>query len=173
MDWGSFTLGAGGLLIGALSLFLNYKSRSSAHREFLYQKQVEAYNKIFNSIHPFYNSCLVFIFQCNFKLDNTTRPQLREETAREYEKFISDYRAFSLFLSKPVHAEINNFIKVFNAISSPNENSKLYPKELINSQDPQMDLSKAYSSITSKMRESLGIEPLSEDILKVVGGREN
>ena len=39
-----------GLLIAAMSLWWNYKTRTSVHREFLYQKQFETYGEMVDAM---------------------------------------------------------------------------------------------------------------------------
>lgn len=60
-------------------------------------------------------------------------------------------------------------MKLLNAISAPDEVAHQYPSELVHSNDPQKDLSRAHSKVVTAARRGLGVEPLSEEILKVIG----
>lgn len=169
MDWSSLVSGVGGFLLGALSLWFAYKTRGSFHREFLYQKQVEAYAAVTNALDTLYDACLDFITVHGLKLDNQTRPKLRKATVEVRMKFHKEHRKWALFLPSFMHDEIASFIKVLNAISAPMEVVSQYPKELVYSKDPQMDLSRAYSRVVAAARRGLGTESLSKEILRVVG----
>jgi hypothetical protein len=175
MDWTSAVVGIGGLLVAALSLWLSYKDRRSVHRELLYQKQVEAYTAVINALNPLYDACIYFIMTkaSRLRLDNETRPQLRSETTQLGRQFHIEHQKWALFLPTVVHDEISGFFKVLNAISAPEDVVSHYPRELVYSEDPHKELAKAYGRVIAAARSGLGIEPLSEDILKLVGGVNN
>jgi hypothetical protein len=172
MEWTSAVVGIGGLLVAALSLWLSYKDRRSTHRELLYQKQIEAYTAVINVLNPLYDACIYFIMTkaSRLRLDSETRPQLRLETTEAGRQFHVEYQKWALFLPSVVHDEISGFFKVLNAISAPDDVASHHPRELVYSDDPHMELAKAYGQVIAAARTGLGIEPLSDDILKLVGG---
>jgi hypothetical protein len=64
---------------------------------------------------------------------------------------------------------ISSFTKVLGAISAPDQIANQYPTELVNSTDPGMELGKAYSNVVAAARHGLGVEPLSKELLKLIG----
>jgi hypothetical protein len=175
MNWPSAIAAIGGFLVAALSLWLNYKSRISAHRELIYSKQVEAYVAVVNAIRPLYNECSDFIVLQGFRLNSETRLKLRMEIStgsisEAYRNFYNEHQKWILFLPSYVENEILSFTKVLSAISVPEDIAQQYPMELVHSSDPQGELSKAYSRVIAAARRGLGVEPLSEEFLKMLGG---
>jgi|SRR5215213_1843837 len=174
MDLPSAIVGVGGLMVAALSVWLNYKSRSSVHREYLYQKQTDAYVALMNALNPLHNQCQHFIALNKFRLNSETRLQFRlamsrGEISEFYKEFSLQHQRGALFLPSYVQEEISAFVRVLNAVSAPDDIANQYPHELVNSNDPGMELSKAYSRVVSATRRGLGVEPLSSEILKLIG----
>lgn len=174
MNWSSAVTAIGGLLVAAFSLWLNYRSRSSSHRAFFYQKQVEAFVTVLNALYHLHQACQHFTALQSFHLNSETRMQFRVAQSRGdisqfYREFQLQHQQCTLFLPSYMHTEISAYIKVLSAISAPDEIANQYDYELVNSRDPSMDLSKAYSRVVAAARRGLGVEPLSEEILKLIG----
>ncbi len=171
MDWGSAVIGIGGLLVAALSLWLSYKERRATHRQALYAQQVEAFGAVIGALFSIYRACFDFIErQPGHKLNRKTRPQMRKVVNVVYQEFEIEWAKRLLLLPSVVRSEIATFIKLVNAISATDKDAQEYPSELINSLDPQTDLSTAYKKVLEVASQRLGIEPLSQDIEMIVRG---
>ena len=174
MEWPSTIAALGGLIIAAFSLWLNYKSRVSSHRELFYEKQIEAFVAVMNALNPLYNACQDFIVLNGFRLNSHTRLEFRlamgnGDISGIRREFYQQHQKWGLFLPAYMEDQISHFIKVLNAISAPDDIANQYPPELVNSRDPGLELSKAYSDVISAARRGLGVEPLSKEILKLMG----
>ncbi|HEV2862051.1 MAG TPA: hypothetical protein VGX48_13665 [Pyrinomonadaceae bacterium] len=174
MDLPSAIAAMGGLMVAALSLWLNYKSRSSVHREYFYQKQIDAFVAIMNALNPLHNACQDFIVLNGFRLNSETRLKFRLAISRGelsafYREFSLQHQTWALFLPSYMQEQISGFIKTLSAISAPDDVANQYPPNLVNSKDPGLELSKAYSGVVSAARRGLGVEPLSQEILKLLG----
>lgn len=174
MDLPSAIAALGGLFVAALSLWLSYKSRSAPHRELFYQKQVDAYVAVINALNPFHNACQDFIVLNGFRLNNESRIKFRLAISRGeisafYRDFHLQHQKCALFLPSYMHEQISAFTKVLSAISVPDEFANQYPPDLVYSKDPGMELAKAYSNVVSAARRGLGVEPLSKEILTLIG----
>jgi hypothetical protein len=164
----------GGILIAALSLWLNYKGRGAPQRQIFYQKQVDAYVAVMNALNTLHNACQEFIAVNGFRLNRESRLKMRlamsnGEISAAYRDFHLQHQTWALFLPSSMHERISSFTKVLAAISAPDEIANQYPTELVNSHDPGMELGKAYSNVVSAARHGLGVEPLSKEILKLIG----
>jgi len=162
------------IMVAALSLWLNYKSRSSVHREYFYQKQIDAFVALMNALNPLHNACQDFIALNGFRLNSDTRLQFRLAMSRGgisefYREFSLQHQKWALFLPSYMQEEISAFIKTLSAVSAPDDIANQYSPNLVNSKDPALELSKAYSGVVSAARRGLGVEPLSQEILKLLG----
>jgi hypothetical protein len=169
MDWGSFSLGFGGLSVGALSLWLNYRERTQKLREALYTKHAEAFTEIMPRLADVHMEAQRFIAMQGCTLDSKTRPELRLNIANVASAYREALQRWYVFLPEAVISQLESFQKVLNGISSLDPNSRLYPPEYINSKDPGLLLGQAYTAVITAMRKSLGVEQLTAQTLKLIG----
>jgi hypothetical protein len=174
LDWAAASVGLGGLVIAGLTLWLSFKERGAGHREYFYQKQLDAYMAVMNALYPFFNACQDYIVLNGFRLNGETRLKFRLEISRGsiskyYWNFHTQHQKWAILLPVSMQAQLSHFSTVLSAISAPDEIANQYPPALVNSADPGMDLAKAYSKVVAVAREGLGVEPLSEEILRLVG----
>jgi hypothetical protein len=169
MNYGSFIIGFGGLVIAGLSIYLNYKARTSHYREMIYSKQIEGYDEIVNALTEFYLTTLSFIASQGFRLDDTTRPILRSQTMEKNRAFHRKHREWVIFLPNEINKALFAFVKLFNGISVHPAVKHQYPREIVNAEDPALLLGDAYSEVIDVVRACLGTEPLSQETRKLIG----
>src|SRR5258708_5273315 len=127
------------------------------------------------ALNPLHNACQEFIAVNGFQLNADSRLRLRlamskGEISAAYQEFHLQHQTWALFLPTSMHETISSFTNVLAAISAPDEIAQQYQMELVNSRDPGKELGTAYSSVVSAARRGLGVEPLSQEILKLIGG---
>ena len=169
MDWGSFIIGFGGLAVAGLSVYLSYKARTSPYREMLYSRQLEGYAEVIDALTRFYVTAQSSLAAQGFRLDDKTRPILRAETMDEHVAFYHKHQKWAIFLPREMNDALSAFINTFNAISAPPKVAQLYPREMVNANDPGGLLGHAYSRVVEAARKGLGTEPLSQETLKLIG----
>jgi hypothetical protein len=169
MDWGSFSLGLGGLSVGALSLWLNYRERTQKLREALYAKHAEAFAEIMPRLADVHMQAQSFIIMQGGILNDATRPEMRRNIVKVTGLYQAALQRWYIFLPDAVISQLEMFQKVLNGISSPDPTSTLYPPEHIYSKDPGLLLGKAYTAVIAAMRKSLGVEQLTAQTLKLIG----
>jgi hypothetical protein len=169
MDWGSFSLGLGGLSVGALSLWLNYRERTQKLREALYTRHAEAFAEILPRLADLHMQAQSFIVMEGCILNSKTRPELRLKIASVDKIYREALQRWYVFLPDAVISQLETFRTVLNGISSPDPNSSLYPPEYINSKDPGLLLSQAYTAVITVTRKYLGVEQLTAQTLKLIG----
>src|ERR1700682_6328571 len=100
MDLPSAAVGIGGLFVAALSLLLTYKSRSAAHRELLYTKQVEAYSAVIDALLVLEKDSMSFISEHGNRpnWDNQTLQEFRDTFRKVYYNAVDTVSKQSLFL---------------------------------------------------------------------------
>ncbi len=168
-----FIIGFGGLVIAGLSLYLRHKERTSLYREKIYTKQLDAYSEVFSTLSELYQITQSYIISMGGKLNDETRPQLRVYTEKEFDTFKRKGQKWSIFLPSGVNNKIYKFVKLYHAISAPKEVVQQYPERIVNSEDPGMILSDAYSEIVLVFRKGVGTEPLSQEAFNLMGFIEN
>jgi hypothetical protein len=148
----------GGLLITGMSLWLNYRSRSSLHREFLYQKQIDVYSELADVMSSTYLACMK-------ALDSTTAQDITPETreklrtaVRELDGKVSGVRERVLMLL-PVDVGLKflDYTKKMRRIDEARDTSELIAI--------LSDRIHVYTAI----RDAAGIDPLTEEMQGIFG----
>jgi hypothetical protein len=178
MDWTSAVVSIGGLFVAALSLWLSYKDRTSVHREILYKKQIEAYTALINTLHPWHERWTWFsisLLTNRSREDHEWYSKELDELRKLGREFYTEYQKWALFLPATFHDEISKFYKVIGNISKL-ETNDVVSQDVIKLIDIDYyqteELSSAYGRIIAAARRGLGIEPLSKEILKLIGDGE-
>lgn len=160
----------GTLLIAGISLYLNYRSRSSPHREFLYQKQIEGYNEVLRATAAVSQPCLDFLESHGFRLTPVARAELRSMCDKLWRNNILEAESGGMtMLPASVLSEVDNLYYVLWSITAPNEQKHLWPRKYVYHEDPFRLVNLAQQRVYSAIRKAAGIGPLSRDILRVVG----
>ena len=168
MEWGSFIIGLGGIVVAGLSVYLSYKARTSAYREMLYSKQLEGYSEVVDALADFYNAAQSFIAAHGCQLNNNTRRTLRLQTMDKNQAFHHKYQKWALYFPKEMRGALFDFIKMFNGISAPPEIAKQYSKEKVYADNPGRLLGDAYTKVIEVARKGLGTEPFSQETLGLI-----
>jgi hypothetical protein len=172
MEWQSTVIALAGLAVAALSLFLTYRERVAALRSALYSKQIDAYGEILHALSDLHQVTLAFTTAAGFTLDGQTRAALREEVQPQMTQLARVFVRNAVFLPQAVGDALVEYRSTFNAISAPPEVESQYPSDLVDSDDPQLALSNAFTRVWDAMYRQLGTGPLSQQTLKLLGRPE-
>jgi len=166
---------SGAVAIG--SLYLTYRSRSQPHREFLYEKQIEAYEVLANAIIRLTQPLYDFIGSHNYKLTSKSQGKM----ARLYNKLFQDN--FSPIESRlwgimpiEVMEPISNLTATIEATVNTDDDMTRSAPDIIHDRiqqlrkDPYTSLKMAETDVIEAIRKCAGVDPLSEEMRKVFFG---
>ena len=100
MNVGSLVVNVGSLAVAFLSVYLSYKSRTSSYRELLYSKQLEGYVVVVDALQKVNETALNFIGQKNWRLDEVSRPGLRQAVLNHILAFQTVQQSWAIFLPR-------------------------------------------------------------------------
>jgi hypothetical protein len=168
MDWGSITIGIGGLLLAALTTYLSHQQhkdeRVAKYRESLYSKQIEACQSIAQLAAVYLNLIRKILKNEMGKKD------LREQVAKmtELEHQLSDkYSEHVIFVTSRMHKAFNTFIVVSRGTTRCIEVMSSKEGE-IEIQTFEKELRNSYNELVQSMREIIGTEHFSEETLSII-----
>jgi hypothetical protein len=168
MIWGvedSTILGLAGIIAGLLtaatSFWWNYKTRALPHREFLYQKQIEAYIELASAISRSIGPCQDYLNEFEEDLAPEKRKKFEKLTKKAYTDLWQQLRKSTTILPSDVVASICDlFLKL--AIEVHKSSNPTQMGEMLT--DAELDV---YGAV----RKNAGIEPLTEEMRRVFGQR--
>jgi hypothetical protein len=170
--WGvddSTVLGLAGiiavLLTAVISFWWNYKTRGMPHQEFLYQKQIEAYNSVSMRIGRITDACYDFLDAPNNVLTEDDRAKMRAlflELSRKH-LLAGDW----FLLPKGVVVAVNDLLRTLFRITATG--TELDGRAMVEQQDPLTTLFDAQFKVYDTMRKEARIEPLTEHIHWAIG----
>jgi hypothetical protein len=171
-----------GLIVAALALILNYKSRANALRETLYRKQLDIYPSIMEKLLHFHDLAMTFIHdpltkahpeQEGIQLTESRKQALRsnQEVMLLLQDVQNTMRCQSLLMPSSVSDAMEGYVRVFLAVSAPEALARFYPPELTAATDPAEPLAEAFIQVFTAIRSGLGVERLHESTLKLIGGQ--
>lgn len=169
MEWGSVAIALAGLAVAALSLWLASRERVAALRVALYAKQIEVYGLVLHSLSELHEVAIAFTTEKGFVLNGQARAELRAAVTPQYARHAQVFVRNAVFLPKSVGDAVVEYRDTFLAISAPPGVESQYPPELVHSDDPQMELGKAFTGVWEAMARQLGTVPLSQQTLKLFG----
>jgi hypothetical protein len=147
MEWGSIAVALAGLTVAGLSLLLTYRERIAALRSALYAKQIEVYGELLHALSDHHQVTLTFITEQGFTLDGPARNELRVQVQPQIAQVARVFVRNAVFLPQPVGDAVVEYRNTFNALSAPPEVEEQYPSELVHADDPQMELTNAFTRV--------------------------
>jgi hypothetical protein len=165
-------IGAGGLIVAAISVILSYRERTSRLRELLYDRKAQACHQLLEALWEIRTSAWLSIHGQNGPLNDETRRKLEEAWRPHIGRVFRIQHEQSLFLPDEVIDAFRDYVRVLLALSSTSaEEAKRhrFRPELVQSKKPIEELDTAFSKLLQMMRRSLGVEPLTEQTLKLLG----
>jgi len=167
MIWGvedSTFLGLAGIIAGLvvglgtalMSFWWSYKTRVSPHREFLYQKQIEAYIDLATNISCSLSPCYNFLVTESLTAEN--RKQFEEITEKAHDELWSQARMSLMILPAGVAEAVVGLLSALNSEAM----AKLH-----SSKEAGLVLTKAEMAVYKAAHEWAGVEPLAEEMLRM------
>jgi len=163
----STIVGLAGLFVGLLtslaSLWWNYKTRASTHREQLYLKQIEAYSELVVSSNRFLEHVYAYLELLRKGGNAKTLNALKQKQRDAFLDFFHTFIRLHVFLPTEV---LTRSLKLISRVRS-------YTVELGEAeQDIELkrkEMAHLQIDLVDAMREAAGIGPLSEEMRKVFG----
>ncbi len=168
MIWGvedSTVLGLAGIVAGVIatgiSLWWNYKTRALPHREFLYQKQIEAYIDLATAFSRSINPCYDYLNGLSNRQELTpeSRKAFRKLALRAQVDLWEQFRKSALILPQDVAVAIGELLgKLLNEVHKSGNPIQMI-RILI---DGEIGVYKA-------VRKNAGVRPLTKEMRRVFG----
>ncbi len=168
MDWNAL-VGLGGLIVAALSVVIGYleriAERSAAHRQVIYQKQIEAYQVALTATEKLVDKAIDLLPADLSCADDSMRKKLLKATKAEYEAAAEAADAGLLFFSSAVQEKFEEFDATWIMMTMNNWPTKEFQSP------PAVELIGKLENVMLEARAAIGVEPLSREIRKLVGER--
>ena len=147
-----------GLLIAILSLWWNYKTRGAAHREHLYQQQIEIYTEVAHAMSSTYQAVMdVLALNQGPELTSKTLNKL-EKVSHTNDAAVSEVREKVVLLcTGKVVVAFLDFCNAMTHIHQVSTSKELAQKLLTRKE------------VYNAVREAAGVGPLSHEMLKIFG----
>lgn len=170
MNWSGLLLGFGGLALGALTLVLSYRERTSAYRHALYDRQVNAVAEVLQAFSDWDEASQKYIIQQPSApvLTDETRPGMRSSVLTQARAFYAVLGRYAIVLPEHFLEAVSHYQLVFNAISAPPPAVNQYDEKLVRSKDPGMDLEVARRGVIDAGRRVAGTERLSALTMRIL-----
>lgn len=172
MDIKSFIIAFFGLIFAGLNVYHTYWTRNLFLKQMLYAKQLEGFSEVLYTLTVFFKDTILFIYPSISYLNDINRNKLREKTKETHDNFVMKHLKLSIYLPMDLNKKLDDYIKVFNAISSPLKHAELYDGSMFYSNDPAGLIGKAYEEAFDLAYTYLGTEYLSKEMLKMVKRRK-
>jgi len=163
MIWGvedSTVLGLTGIIAGLgtalMSFWWSYKTRAAAHREFLYQKQIETYVALSTEISHLLDPCYTFLSTKDLTPEN--RKEFKEIAAKASDEVWGQARLSLMILPVEVAKAVNQLFGTLLEVAKSDS-----------SEGGIQVLTKAEMGVYEAVREWAGVDPLTKDMLQAFG----
>lgn len=163
MDIASIIIGIGGLLLGALTIFLSYLQnrdvRRSVYRENLYSKQLEIYETLMkNAISR------QILIENILNLNHTMQGDIQSNIGninQLSDDFSNIYEISTVFIPKPIHGALFNYNECINKfILHIQDNATL---SFEHASDFRKEILVSYHNLIESIRKSIGVDQLDKD----------
>src|SRR5438105_82813 len=153
-------VGLVGILVAALSVYLNYKGRHNQFRQVVYSKQMDAYFEITGAIANLHAAAQhLLAFGLKFRDGPDARRQFRTALQDEHDQFRERVNRWLIVLPSKVKAALDHFDATLTADSTPDDAPA----------DPAADLALAYERVVNCVRHHLAVDSLIHGMLREMG----
>jgi hypothetical protein len=159
-------------LVLALSVYLNYKVRHNPFRQAVYNKQMEAYFDIAESMANLYTAAQTVLAVTNPRhKGEDARRQFRAVLREEHERYTGTVNRALIVLPSKVKAAVDHFNETILTIGAPDEGQPvgLGPTAADPDPDPGAALTAAFERAINCIRHHLAIDPLTSGMLREMG----
>jgi hypothetical protein len=160
-----------GALVAGLSVYFNYKGRHNQFRQVVYNRQMDAYFDITESMSNLYTAAQNILAASNpWHKGEDVRARFRTAVRKEHDRFTATVNRSLIVLPSKVKAAVDNFNESMLAISEPAEEpSADQPDAADISPDAGADVSQAYQRAVNCIRHHLAIDSLTTGMLNEMG----
>ncbi len=161
-----------GALVAGLSVYFNYRGRHNPFRQAVYNRQMDAYFDITESMSNLYTAAL-YVLAANdcWPDEEEARARFRTAVREEHEKFTATVNRSLIVLPSRVKAALDHFNEALLAISEPAGQQR--PADRTDSKDgparPEAGLSQAYQRAVNCIRHHLAVDSLTTGMLNEMG----
>jgi hypothetical protein len=160
-----------GALVAGLSVYFNYKGRHNQFRQVVYNRQMDAYFDITESMSNLYTAAQnILAASSPWLKEEDARARFRTAVRKEHERFTATVNRSLIVLPSKVKAAVDNFNESLLAISEPaEERSGDQPDAADIPPDSGADVGQAYQRAVNCIRHHLAIESLTTGMLNEMG----
>ena len=159
-----------GALVAGLSVYFNYKGRHNQFRQVVYNRQMDAYFDITESMSNLYTAAQnILAASSPWLKEEDARARFRTAVRKEHERFTATVNRSLIVLPSKVKAAVDHFNETLLAVSEPAEERSADPDAADAPADPAADLGKAYQRAVNCIRHHLAIDSLTTGLLNEMG----
>jgi hypothetical protein len=166
----SSAVGLMGAMVAGLSVYFTYKSRHNQFRQVVYNRQMDAYFNITESMTTLYTAAQNHLAVINPRLSaEDARRQFRAALREEHESFTGTVNRSLIVLPSKVKSVVDEFNETLLAISAPEEERPAAQGSAATPAESAPDLGKAYERAINCIRFHLAIDSLTTSMLNEMG----
>ena len=135
------------------------------YREAFYDNQINGCLTLMEALNEYYFKVQLVIDKHNRVLTDEVRAEVQQEAKDEMEHFNKMFRQMVPILPKEIYESVGNCFNVLMGAGDP-VIAQRYAPQMVKPQDPIREIRNAYVAVINSYRTLLGIEPLSEDLIK-------
>ncbi len=163
MDW-SALVSLVAVAVTGLSVWIGYRERASVHRQLVYEKQVESCSLVARAMWDLVAKTIDVLDGAPDILTDENSKRLREETERDKATAAATYYEHLTFLPAKLTDSFLELLLIWDRAAHPEQ----FEAERRN---PRNFMLLAYLNAVSDARNALGIDPLSNEISRIVGAK--
>jgi hypothetical protein len=166
----SSAVGLMGAMVAGLSVYFTYKSRHNQFRQVVYNRQMDAYFNITESMTALYTAAQNHLAASNPRLTpEDARRQFRAALREEHESFTGVVNRSLIVLPSKVKSAVDEFNETLLAISAPEEERPIADGSTTAPAESAPDLGKSYERAINCIRFYLAIDSLTTGMLNEMG----
>jgi len=166
----SSAVGLMGAMVAGLSVYFTYKGRHNQFRQVVYNRQMDAYFNITESMTALYTAAQNHLASSNPRLTpEDARRQFRAALREEHESFTGTVNRSLIVLPSKVKSAVDEFNETLLAISAPDEERPVADTSYATPAESAANLGKAYERAINCIRFHLAIDALTSGMLNEMG----
>lgn len=166
-DWTAIIISSGVVIVATLAYLLNRRLRKVPFQQALHMKQLDTSLEMMTKLRNFQDPFFTVIKSAPDTPDLENLSRIRQHIGCLITKLLYEIERFAVVLPDPLMESLGRFAEVVTTLHGSEEG---FAKRLAAFRAPDdMSLVAAYRNVTQTARKELGIDPLTDDTLKLIG----
>ncbi len=160
MDW-SALVSLVAVAVAGLSVWLSYRERTSAHRQFVYQKQADAYREMLHAFNPLTRKMFDLLPADAAALDAKLAAKIVNETQADYNAAMMIHNELVFMLDQQVSDKFVRALELWESLEAGEWSGK--------GNNPYAEWYDCMNGASNEARRAMGIVPLTREAQSVIG----